>query len=214
MMRRLLFVLALSLAAPAWAQGTEDEPQAAPGSIAIGMIEEANADGVFEIVHNGQVSVRHTASGMRCDFARNGDGGRLVLFPNLPRGDDVACDWNDGQTFTTLYATRYPFNSTLAEQIDGAAAAIRRHFPNAETYPGDVEQNTDDGLPTRRTTRFIVMREGQRYYSRVSVARVGSWIVKLRYSAPAPDAAAAADADRMGDGLMDGALQEMLAPHP
>lgn len=224
-MRQLLLTLALALsAAPAFAQGTEEEPQAAPGSIAIGMIEQADADGIFDLVHDGGVTVRHTRSGLTCHFLRNGDGGRLLVFapqvdpahptegPAIARGDDVACEMAEGGTLTRYFATRYPFGSTLEEQIAGVEAAIRRRSPNAVRYPGDATRNTDDGLPLRRTTRFIVVQDGVRTYTRASVARIGDWILKLRYSAPAPDDAAAAQADNMADGLFDGALGEIINP--
>ena len=211
-MRWVVFALALALAGPAFAQGTEAAPQAAPASIAIGMIEHAEADGVFELVHDSHATVRHVGSGLVCRFDDEGDGGRLILYPNLPRGDDVACDWNDGREFTTIYATRYPFNSTLQEQIDGATAAIRNRFGDAVAMPAATAPATDDGLPTRRTARFIVMREGQRYYTRASVARIGSWIIKLRHSAPAPDDDAAVEADERADALFSGALNGILNP--
>lgn len=211
-MRRFAFVLALAFAAPVFAQGTEAEPQAAPASIALGLIETAQAEGVFELVHDSHTTVRHVGSGLVCHFGNDGAGGRIILYPNLPRGDDVACDWNDGRAFTTIYATRYPFNSTLQEQIEGATGAIRNRFGDAIAMPAPAAQTADDGLPTRRTARFIVMREGQRYYTRASVARIGSWIIKLRHSAPAPDDDAAAEADARADALMNGTLSEILNP--
>ncbi|MEQ1818956.1 MAG: hypothetical protein ABL871_10125 [Terricaulis sp.] len=224
-MRRLLLTLALALsAAPASAQGAEEEPQAAPGSIAIGMIEQADADGIFDLVHDGGVTVRHTRSGLTCHFLRNGDGGRLIVFtpqvdpahpteaPAIPRGDDVACEMVEGSAHVRYFATRYPFGSTLDEQISGVEAAIRRRNADAVRYPGETTRNTDDGLPLRRTTRFIIMQDGTRTYTRASVARIGDWILKLRYSAPAPDDAAAAQADAAADLLFDGALDEIINP--
>lgn len=220
-MRRLLLSLAFTLcAARAFAQGTEAEPQAAPASIAIGMIEHAQADGIFDIVHNGQVSVRHIGSGLRCDFARNGDGGRIIIFgppagtPPAPetiaRGDDVACDMTEGGVQLRYFATRYPFGSTLEEQIAGVEAAIRRRNANAVRYPGAATRDTEDGLPLRRTTRFIITHEGARQYTRASVARIGDWIIKLRYTAPAANDAAAAAADAAADLAFDGALRQII----
>lgn len=224
-MRRLLLTIALALsAAPAFAQGTEEEPQAAPGSIAIGMIEQVDGDGIFDLVHDGGVTVRHTRSGLTCHFLRNGDGGRLLIFtpqvdparpteaPAIPRGDDVACEMVENGTHARYFATRYPFGSTLEEQITGVEAAIRRRNADAVRYPGETTRNTDDGLPLRRTTRFIVTQDGVRTYTRASVARIGDWILKLRYSAPAPDDAAAAQADATADSLFDGALDEIINP--
>lgn len=211
-MRRLLCALAIAFSTtPAFAQGVETEPQAAPASIAIGMIENAGADGVFELVHDGHTTVRHVGSGLICHFDSN--GGRLILYANaLPRGDDVACEQRAGDEFTILYATRYPFNSTLQEQIEGAEAAIRQRNAGATPYPGAAERAAEGALPLRRSTRFIVTREGERYFTRASVARVGSWIIKLRYQVRAADDAEAARADEAADALFDAALREMLAP--
>ena len=224
-MRRLLLSLAFALsAAPAFAQGTEAEPQAAPGSIAIGMIEQVGGDGIFDLVDDGGVTVRHTRSGLTCHFLRNGDGGRLLIFapqvdparptepPAIARGDDVACEMVEGGAHVRYFATRYPFGSTLEEQITGVEAAIRRRSPDAVRYPGEATRNTDDGLPLRRTIRFIITQDGARTYTRASVARIGDWILKLRYSAPAPTDAAAAQADGAADLLFDGALSEIVNP--
>lgn len=223
-MRRLLVTLAFALgAAPAFAQGTEEEPQAAPGSIATGMIEGANAIGIFDIVHNGQVSVRHLRSGLRCDFDREGNGRLIVFGPApgaaapaeplaIPRGDDVACDMTEGAVQLRYFATRYPFGSTLEEQITGVETAIQRRDASAVRYPGVAVRDTEDGLPLRRTTRFIIVRDGARFFTSASVARVGDWILKLRYTAPAPDDAAAAQADANAALAFDSALRQIIDP--
>lgn len=219
-MRRLLLSLAFAMsAAPAFAQGTEEEPQAAPGSIATGMIEQADAIGIFDIVHNGQVSVRHLRSGLRCDFDREGNG-RIIVFapppgaPNadttIPRGDDVACDMTEGQVHLRFFATRYPFGSTLEEQINGVETAILRRDPAAARQPGTVVRDTEDGLPMRRTTRFILTQNGTRIFTSASVARIGDWILKLRYTAPAADDAAAARADANAALAFDAALRQII----
>lgn len=221
-MRRLLLTLAFALsAAPAFAQGTEEEPQAVPGSIAIGMIENADATGIFDIVHNGQVSVRHLRSGLRCDFDREGHG-RIIVFappasaappgepPAIPRGDDVACEMSEGATHLRYFATRYPFGSTLEEQIAAVESAITRRDRSATRYPGATMRDTEDGLPLRRTTRFIVTQNGTRLFTSASVARVGDWILKLRYTAPAPDDAAAAQADANAALAFDAALRQVI----
>jgi hypothetical protein len=222
-MRTLLLTLALALsAAPAWAQGTEEAPQAAPGSIATGMIENADAVGIFDIVQNGQVSVRHLRSGLRCDFDRQGNGGRIIVFgpppgaaaePAIARGDDVACDIVEGSRHLRYFATRYPFGSTLEEQIAGVEAAIRAREPAAIRYPGEATRDTGDGLPLRRTSRFIVVHDGARLFTSASVARIGDWILKLRYTAPAPTDAAAAQADADAANAFDFALGEIIDPN-
>lgn len=210
-MRQLVCALALLLSAsPAWAQGTEEEPTAAPGSIGYGMIETADADGVFELVHDGQVTLRHVQSGLVCHFLRSGDGGRLLIFPGLRRGDDVACDFNDGREFITLYATRFPFRASLDEQIQGAEQAIHQRFADATPFPvsADTSQET---LLAHRTVEFIVTREGARTYTRASIAQVGDWTIKLRYSVLAPDDDAARAGEQSAAAIFAGALQEIVA---
>lgn len=209
-MRALVCALAFAFAAPAWAQ-TGAEPTAAPGSIAYGMIENAEANGVFELVHDGHVTVRHVGSGLVCHFLRDGAGGRLVLYPGLPRGDNVSCDSHDGRVYVTLYATRFPFRTTLDEQVEGAETVIRQRFPDAQPLPLSAEFRSDQ-VPPRRTVQFIVTRDGERTYTSASVAQVGDWIIKLRYSARAPDARAALEAEAVSTRIFDGALAEMVPP--
>jgi hypothetical protein len=150
--------------------------------------------------------VRHVGSGLMCHFRREGEGGRLMLYPGLPRGDNVSCDSNDGREYVTLYATRFPFNTTLDEQIAGAEEAIRHRFPDAIPFPS---ANAD---PSRRHAQFIVTHHGERTYTRASVARVGDWIIKLRYSVRAPDDASAVAAEQTAAALFEGALSEIVAP--
>lgn len=210
-MRRILCALALLALAPAaWAQD-EEEPAAAPGSIAEGMIDNANARGVFELIHSGQVSVRHIGSGMRCDFLRDGSNGRIVLFQGLPRGDNVACDSQEGDATVTFYATRFPFETTLDEQIRAAEAAIRQVSPDAALYLGETEIASDT-LPAHISTQFILTRNGQRLYTRAAIAQIGAWTIKLRYTAPAPDDAAARRASENSWRTFVGKLEEMTAP--
>ncbi len=176
-MRRLILAAAFALfVTPAFAQGTEADPQAAPGSIAIGMIETANAQGVFEIVDNGRVSVRHLGSGLTCHFAANGEGGRLMIFPQLARGEDVGCDFNGGAI--TLYATRYPFASTLDEQLAGAEAALRQRF--ADARPTDID--TAAGSVPQRAAAFLISVNGAPRFTSVHVAQIGDWTIKQRYT--------------------------------
>lgn len=207
--RRTLGALALwvALAGPVWPQ--DIEPAAAPGSIAIGLIENADAEGVFEIVHNGQVSVRHPRSGLVCHFLRDGAGARLVLFPGLPRGEDVACDTTDGRESVTLYATRFPGPTTLQEQIAGAENALRTRFPDAEAYTPALA--TDEAGPPSRTIEFIVARQdGARMYTRACVSIISGWVIKMRYTYLAPDAASARSGERMSSALWTSTLAEVM----
>ena len=188
MLRAAIIALAL-MAAPAFADPPEEELTAAPGSIATGMIEGAEADGVFELVHNGQVSVRHVGSGMRCDFARDGAGGSLTLFRGLPRGDDVACDFDYPNYKLTLYASRYPDAPPLNELLAGAVQSLRQIYPDASPVETAYYMSVENA-PANVAARFLLTRNGARHYSSVHVAQIGAWTIKQRYSAPARTQAA------------------------
>ncbi|MDZ4690074.1 hypothetical protein [Terricaulis sp.] len=210
MLRAALLAFAL-LAAPAFADPPEGELTAAPGSIATGMIEQADANGVFDIVHNGQVSVRHTASGLRCDFERDGAGGRLALFPGLPRGDDVACDFDYDNFDVTLYASRYPGPPPLDGLLAGSAQAIRHVYPDARAVEPAYDVDTQ-GMPPHRAARFLLTKDGIRYFSSVHIAQVGEWTIKQRYSAPAETADAARQADLAASLMFQATLSELVTP--
>lgn len=210
MLRAALLALAL-FAAPAFADPPEGEITAAPGSIATGMIEEADAIGVFDIIHNGQVSVRHTASGLRCEFERQGEGGRIVIFPQLRRGDNVACDQQDGRQAITLYATRYPQPTNLREQIEIAEGAILQRFADATPYTAVDPANADAPTPASHV-RYIVTWNGERSYTRASVAIIGDWTIKMRYSANAADEEAARQAEQAATLMFLQTLRDLEPP--
>jgi hypothetical protein len=205
-MRRLALALALVLAAsPAYA-----DP---PASAAQGLIAEARAEGVFEAVPAERgVVVRHTRSGLVCRL-RAGAANRLLIFPQAARGEDVACETRNARESITLYATRYSIEAPLDEQIRGVEAAIRQRFPDAEPVAAAMVISSD-ALPPHRTTQFIVRPDGVRTYTRASVAQVGQWTIKLRYSITAPDAEAARQGELAANLAFTAALREIAAQRP
>lgn len=210
MIRTALLTLAL-LATPAFADPPEEEPTAAPASIATGMIEEANAIGVFDIVHNGQVSVRHLASGLRCDFENDGAGGSLALFPGLPRGDNVACDFEYPDYALTLYASRYPGPPPLNALLAQAVQAIGYVHPGARSVAPANGEIPQDAIPPRRRLGFIVTIDGVQHFTSVHIAQVGAWTIKQRYTSRAESGDAVRAADLAADRMFDSLLADLVA---
>ena len=179
-MRKALHALVagvvLALATPALAQAPEQDSAAAARAI----IQAADLGDVFVPVEHENVSVRHTASGLVCRFF--GDTRRVAAFPNLPRGEDVACVDDTDIRYTTLYATRYAPPASPEEALEGAVIAIRQRFADARPTPQTIEMQSE-GLPPSRTAQFLITVNGERWITSAHVARVGDWIVKLRYSA-------------------------------
>ena len=133
-MRPLLCALALSLIAlaPARADPPEGELNASPGAIADGMIGDADAEGVFEVVPDEHlIAVRHTRSGLVCRMDP-AHANRLVIYPQAARGEDVGCESrSDSGEMIKLIATRYSVQATLDDQVRLTESLIRRQFPDA-----------------------------------------------------------------------------------
>lgn len=208
-MWRALIALSMMVAAPAWAQ--EAEPQAAPSSPGLELITAASAEGVFELLPAEEIiTVRHARSGLVCRMPL-GAANRLLIFPQAARGEDVACDSHDGRVGVTLYATRFSFETSLAEQIEGASAAVRTRFPAARALPTPVEAAAGPGLPESASARFIVTNaQGLPTYSRIDVAFVRGWAIKLRYSAIGDDAETIQAADNAADSVWREVMGDVL----
>jgi hypothetical protein len=192
-MRRLMCALALMIAAPAWAQGTEAEPQTASG--ALELIAEGNAEGVFEARPSEPhtIVVRHERSSLECRMNVEAEN-RLVIYPQAARGEDVSCETTADGTTITLYATRYPMPTTIDEQVRGAEYAIRTRFPDARPYRSTVDIQAQ-GLPPHRTAELFITRGGVRYFTSATIAEVGGWVIKQRYTERAETDEAARQAE-------------------
>jgi len=208
-MRPLIATVALSLiATPAFA----DAPQAA-----LDLISASNAQGVFEPAESepGAIVVRHPRSGLVCRMGA-GAANRLLVFAQAARGEDVACETMvDGVTIV-VFATRFSFATSLDEQIQGVESAIRRRYPDAQPYAA-TRPISSDALPAHRAAAFFVSRDGARCFTSANVAQVGDWVIKLRYTAPAADEAAAAQAEAAAGRAFAATLADLVvarAPQP
>lgn len=212
-MRLLLCALALSVIAlaPAHADPPTGELNASAGALASGMIGDANAEGVFEIVPDEHlVAVRHIRSGLVCRLDPN-YGNRIVFYPQAARGEDVGCESrNDAGEVIKLIATRYSVEAQLDVQIQLTDDLIRRQFPDARALPASSQTI---GSARSRTIQYMVTRDGVATYTRASIAVIGQWTYSLRYSVPAPNAAAAARAEQVSSALWSQTLGELTTTH-
>jgi hypothetical protein len=84
---------------------------------------------------------------------------------------------------------------------------------NAAGLPDSFEITTDvvsEGLPPSRTLEFFVTHNGKRHYTSVSVAIVNGWVIKLRFTASAPDDDAARQAELMAGVIFAATLNEII----
>lgn len=210
-MRAALAALAL-LAAPAYADEPDAARIAAAGVTSQALIDQGDAQGVFEIIPGAEVAARHPASGLVCRFNDNGAGAQIVIFPQLRRGENVACNQQSDSRAVTIYATRYPPPpTTLRDQIEIADDAILRRYADAAPHTQADAANTSLGVPALHV-RYIVTWNNERTFTRASVAIVGDWVIKMRYSAYAEDDAEARAAESDATQIFLRTLQILEAP--
>jgi hypothetical protein len=202
-MRPLAGTVALCIiASPAFA----DAPQAA-----IELIAGAGAQDVFiaGASEPGAIVIRHPRSGLVCRMGA-GAANRLFVFPQSARGDNVGCESVlDGVT-TVLFATRFRFPTSLDEQVAGVETAIRQRYPDARPYLA-TRPISSDTLPAHRAAAFFVSRDGVRSFTSASVAQVGEWVIKLRYTAPAASDETARQAEAVAERMFAEALADIVA---
>jgi hypothetical protein len=210
-------LVALALGGAAWADPPERELRASPGVFALELIAEANAEGVFEAAPSEHdVVVRHIQSGLVCWMPEDNTNA-LTIFPQSVRGEDVACDSHSESEFQTLYATRYPRPAGLDEVFEGAIGALLHRFPDGAPYkPGAIKGAPALGPAPRgsRTARFVIVGEdGLRRYTRVSLAVIDGWVLKLRYTRIAEDDFALIAAEETAEISWIAALDQFMQAH-
>jgi hypothetical protein len=185
-------------------------------SYAASLIAAAEAEDLFDIVPGEDQAgenlarVRHRASGLVCLFGP-GRSNQLHVFPSLDRGEDVACDSTAIGEAQTIYATRYPGPTTLEDQLDGAVAAIRARIRNLQPMQATMDIVPEEtALPDQLSARFTYAGpNGIARYTRVSVAMVDGWVIKLRYTADAPEQNSLAQQDLMASFIWFSTLERM-----
>jgi hypothetical protein len=189
----LIFAAAFAAVNPAFAQTTEP----GGGQPAQALLETHGVADLFEVLESDHIKVRHTASRLTCHFYGGETRITIMTFEGSPRGDDVGCNAeSDEQHSITLYATRYTPPITIEQSLADAEAGIRNRFSDARPTPTLLTM-ASEGLPASIARHFLISVQGEQWITSAIVAQSGEWIIKLRYSAPAPD----------NDGLMRGQLE-------
>lgn len=133
---------------------------------------------------NGAILLRHKASGFRC-VLNPGKAANKVTIYSQPRGDDVGCTTQTFSDTRTFYITRARGASTdiaLATAVQGIISRFRGAKPVRAGRPSAPLLSPPPGLvvPESRTAVFRTATGDER----VTVGKVGDWLVKYRFSAP------------------------------
>lgn len=196
MIGRLAFIGALLCASVALAQ--EAPPANGLQEFPIRPLEKAAADraeadaiisgsghaALFENASDQRgPAVRHRASGLLCRFWPGVDGNGIRVYEATPGAEDVSCQTFAEGASLTLYASQYTPTPSAEQEIRQAIGAIRQRWPDLRDYDGptagaDVQ---DPNFPHRHVARGVVTQsDNQEYLTKVSVAKVGVWIIKQR----------------------------------
>jgi hypothetical protein len=173
------------------ATGADRKPPTAEASAeASALIAAAGAGDYFAEDSEGEVpAARHLRSGLRCSFEPHSKFNKILVYPQsgqppIPAGDDVSCETSSVDFNVSIYATRYPFATTVDEQLGVAVSAIRQRFAKVRPYSGTAVEASTGGPPEHKTARFEAELDGMKYFTRASVAMVGGWTVLQRVSGP------------------------------
>ncbi len=166
---------------------TPQDDDAARNAVVEGnrLLQIANAADLFvneSAGAGGAIMLRHKASGYRCVFNPGKSVNAVLIYPGLPRGDDVGCSTQTITDIRTMYLTRS--SETTAREAESAALAIQARYRNAE--PADLSENRSmfelpgRDIPESKTYGF----ETSSSYEQVTVGVVDGWAVKYRFSSP------------------------------
>lgn len=152
------------------------------------LIDGTDAPELFENLSTGDdMRIRHKASGLVCVYSPGERHNSLMLFPGLPRGDDVGCNADAGNIYMTVYATRYGPGTSTADAAEIAAQGIRNRFADARAYVGPViEPQVPAGVGDQGFVAFVTGDGERTLYAHARLAKVGEWIFKQRMSTPEP----------------------------
>ena len=149
------------------------------------ILSAGQAEGVFRNVSDGDVvRLKHTASGLTCQFDATASRNNVRIFPVRPGiespGDDVSCGTTPDIAYST-YATRYRPESS-------EAAAMAQAIQEVEAFWGDLRR-LEIGAPAGTPQGgFAVFKgrhpNGQPLATVILVRQIGPWTFKMRASGP------------------------------
>jgi hypothetical protein len=192
--RAALAALALCAAAPAHAKPAT-KPVVAPVNEATRLEAEkliaatAAPDLFLNETRDGAILIRHKASNFQCLFTP-GEANSLLVTAGVPRGSEIGCDGPAMLFHTTYFISRAAEGETLDKRFSKALSEVKARWPNAIKIKvvGDSGQDVLTKLaataPPSRTGWYLAKNSNGSAFTRVSVAKVGDWMVTMRAAGP------------------------------
>jgi hypothetical protein len=135
---------------------------------------------------------QHVKSNMICHFEPNSPANEIKVFDSgAARGDDVGCATQLNDIKVTVFANRAKGSDALAREQAEANAGVKRQWPSAAPYKGQVVVANDKDRPPLLISRFVVSDGKTQLFVRTAAVRVGDWVFTQKAVAPESSAKAA-----------------------
>ena len=138
---------------------------------------------------DGAILLRHKASNFQCLFNPGGENA-VLLTTSVPRGDEIGCDGPTMVFQTTYFITKAGPGSNLDTGFRKAVDEVKSRWPKAMTIKVAEDPNQEvltklaASAPPSKTTWFLAKNGDGWAFTRVSVAKVGDWLVTMRAAGP------------------------------
>jgi len=188
-------LLALAVGGAAQAKPSILKPPAKPVNEAARLegeklIAAAGAQDLFlNETRDGAILLRHKASNFQCLFNPGGENS-LLLTTDVPRGDEIGCDGPTMVFQTTYFISKAGPATTLDSGYRKAVAEVKNRWPTAMTIKVAEDANQEvlaklaANAPPSKTSWFLARNGAGWAFTRVSVAKVGDWLVTMRAAGP------------------------------
>ncbi len=168
------------------------------------MIATANAPDLFlNETRDGAILIRHKASNFQCLFSP-GEENALLVPRDAPRGDDIGCDGPTTGLFqTTYFIKKVGPGDTVDGALKTAVDEVKGRWPDAMSIKVGKDPNQEVlsklavNAPPSKTEWFLARNNDSWAFTRISVARVGDWMVIMRAAGPVESQEAAESLSEM-----------------
>ncbi len=152
------------------------------------------ASGAVDLFSNetkdGAILIRHKGSNFQCLFNPGGRNELVVTLGERPRGEDITCDGPAMLFHMSYFITRARAGETLDSSFDDAVDTIKARWPDALAVKVKKDPNQEvldkiaEQAPPSKTSWYLARSNDSWVFSRVSVSKVGDWIITMRASGP------------------------------
>ena len=152
------------------------------------LIASAGAPDLFlNETRDGAILIRHKASNFQCLF---NPGGENALMVDEPHGDEIGCDGPTMLFHTTYFIKRADDGDTMDATYEHAIGEVKARWPEgmdikvAPDAHQEVLAKLAETAPPSKTSWYLAKTHGSWVFTRVSVAKVGDWLVTMRAAGP------------------------------